>query len=71
MYDRYRERPRCRKQIIAHRLSPYLLDTGKWNGFSSRNPEGKQVFLSSSMKTQMRKMLAEGFWDETGFGKAL
>jgi hypothetical protein len=55
------ERPRCRKKIIELSLRPYHRD-GRWDGFSAVDRDGKRSYLGGRMKTQMRKMLEEGFW---------
>ena len=58
------ERPRCRKQIIAGKLRPYIGELGFWDGFTARDPSGRKVFLSDGMKLQMGRMLREGYWPE-------
>ncbi len=59
-----RERPKCREFIVRHRYRPFLVD-GKWDGHSVCKRDGSRVtlFFSGEMRKQMRKMIAEGYWD--------
>jgi hypothetical protein len=55
------ERPRCRAAILRAGLRPWLVD-GVWCGLAEI-PDGGPVTLSPGMRSQMRRMIAEGVWD--------
>jgi hypothetical protein len=57
-----RERPRCRKVIVEKGLSPNLVNE-KWDRMCTRDPDGRLAFMSDGLRKQMRKMIAEGFWN--------
>lgn len=58
-----RERPRCRRAILARGLRPYLVD-GQWDGRRALCPDGTHSHLSQGMRQQMQKMIGEGHWSE-------
>ncbi len=57
-----RERPMCRRQIGKFKLRPCENPPGWWNGYSALDSDDHKFFLSSGMKAEMRKMVAEGIW---------
>lgn len=60
-----RERPRARAFILKHGYRP-LIENGKWDGYTVVDRDGKRasIFFSGELRKQMRKMLAEGAFDE-------
>ena len=55
-----KERPRCRRVIIEHQLTPYP-SVAAWDGCSAFD-RGRRTFLSDGLKVQMRRMIVEGYW---------
>jgi hypothetical protein len=56
-----KERPRARQVIIKVGLRPNP-DVENWNGETALDENGREVFLTSGVRTQMRKMIREGYW---------
>jgi len=59
--DMAKERPKCRESIIRLRLRPNP-DVESWNGETALDENGREVFLTPGVRTQMRKMIREGHW---------
>jgi hypothetical protein len=58
-----KERPQCRRLITEHGLRP-IIEEGRLTSWALE-PGGGHVHISDGLRTQMRKMLAEGFFKET------
>lgn len=59
--DMAKERPKLREGIIKDGLRPNP-DVENWNGQTALHPDGREVSLSPGSRTQMRKMIREGYW---------
>jgi len=59
-----RERPLCRKAIIAEGLSPFIFN-GCWTGYGC-DPVTGMLDLSDGLKLQMAIMIAEGCYGDVG-----
>ena len=59
-----KERPRCRRMIIAYHLRPWLDQRGIWDGYFALNETNQMIALSGGMQKQMRRMILEGYWIE-------
>ena len=60
---RSKERPLCRKWIVAQGLRPRI-EKGLWVTFMADCPDGSHTFLTDGYSKQMGRMLREGFWPE-------
>lgn len=59
--DMTKERPKCREGIVKAGLRPNP-DVENWNGETALDPNGREIFLSPGVRTQMRRMIKEGYW---------
>lgn len=59
-----KERPRCRSIILKNGWRPLVNDNNIWDGLTGTGPEGIPMMLSVNLRTQMRKMAAEGQWGQ-------
>lgn len=58
-----RERPNCRKVIIQTGLRPHP-SVKDWDGYAV-NDAGQINLINGGMRTQMARMIAEGYWGES------
>ena len=59
-----KERPQMRAAIVSQGLSPFI-ENGRWDGFRAKDPQSqnRRCCMGDALKKQMRKMVAEGFWN--------
>ncbi|MBS1701760.1 MAG: hypothetical protein JST12_08865 [Armatimonadetes bacterium] len=58
---RSKEHPNCRREIVKHGLRPSPT-VSNWDG-TAVGLKGQNVFISGLMRTQMARMINEGYWE--------